>query len=105
MICADAASIRPKLRGWKNCYKCENSHKRKDFEMKKILVVDVPEHITEVSISYSNLLGAKFVGRAKLHSLPQPKHVEAKSLEDASIQMCQDTGWNMCLDAIRNLSE
>lgn len=73
--------------------------------MKKILVVDVPENITEVSISYSNLLGARFVGRAKLHCLPQLKHVEAKSLEDASIQMCQDTGWNMCLDAIRNLSE
>jgi hypothetical protein len=105
IIFANAAIIRPKPRGLKNCFRCENSHKRKDFRMIKILAIDVPDNISEVSISYSNLLGAKFVGRAKLHSLPQPKHVEAKSLEDASIQMCQDTGWNMCLDAIRNLSE
>lgn len=73
--------------------------------MKKIIVLEVPENITEVSISYSNLLGAKFAGRVKLHCLPHPKNVEVQSLEDASIQMCQDTGWNMCLDAIRNLSE
>lgn len=105
IIFAIAAIIRLKPRGCQNCYKCESSHKRKDFQMIKILAIDVPDNISEVSISYSNLLGARFVGRAKLHSLPQPKHVEAKSLEDASIQMCQDTGWNMCLDAIRNLSE
>lgn len=102
---AAVAIIRQQPNGSKKCFKCENSHKRKDFQMIKILAIDVPDNISEVSISYSNLLGAKFVGRAKLHSLPQPKHVEAKSLEDASIQMCQDTGWNMCLDAIRNLSE
>lgn len=105
MICADAAIIRPKLRGLKNCYKCENSHKRKDFEMKKILVVDVPEHITEVSISYSNLLGARFVGRAKLHALPKPKKVDVDNFIDASIQMCQDAGYNKCIDDIANLSE
>lgn len=105
MICADAANIKPKLRGLKNCYKCENSHKRKDFEMKKILVVDVPEHITEVSISYSNLLGARFVGRAKLHALPKPKKVNVDNFIDASIQMCQDAGYNKCIDDITNLSE
>lgn len=105
MICANAATIRPKLRGCQNCYKCENSHKRKDFEMKKILVVDVPEHITEVSISYSNLLGARFVGRAKLHALPKPKKVDVDNFIDASIQMCQDAGYNKCIDDIANLSE
>lgn len=105
MICADAANINPKPRGLKNCYKCENSHKRKDFEMKKILVVDVPEHITEVSISYSNLLGARFVGRAKLHALPKPKKVDVDNFIDASIQMCQDAGYNKCIDDIANLSE
>lgn len=105
MICADAANINPKLRGLKNCYKCENSHKRKDFEMKKILVVDVPEHITEVSISYSNLLGARFEGRAKLHALPKPKKVDVDNFIDASIQMCQDAGYNKCIDDITNLSE
>lgn len=73
--------------------------------MKKILVMDVPDNITEISVSYSNLLGAKFAGRLKLHSLPNPKHTETEDLVDASIQMCQDVGWNMCLDAIRNLSE
>lgn len=73
--------------------------------MKKILVLDVPDNITEVSVSCSNLLGYKFCGRKKLHSLPQPKSVNFDNLTDASIQMCQDTGWNMCLDAIRNLSE
>ncbi len=73
--------------------------------MKKILVLDVPDNITEVSVSCSNLLGYKFCGRKKLHSLPQPKNVDCDNLTDASIQMCQDTGWNMCLDAIRNLSE
>lgn len=72
--------------------------------MKKILLMDVPDHIDMVSVSYASLVGSKTI-RMKLHSLPQPKHVEAKSPEDASIQMCQDTGWNMCLDAIRNLSE
>ena len=72
--------------------------------MKKILVMDVPEHIDRVSVSYASLVGVA-TKHMKLHSLPQPKHGEAMSLEDASIQMCQDTGWNMCLDAIRNLSE
>lgn len=105
MICADAAIIKRQLRGWKNCSDCENSHKRKDFEMKKILVVDVPEHITEVSISYSNLLGARFVGRAKLHALPKPKKVDVDNFIDASIQMCQDAGYNKCIDDIANLSE
>lgn len=105
MIYADAANIKPKLRGLKNCSDCENSHKRKDFEMKKILVVDVPEHITEVSISYSNLLGARFVGRAKLHALPKPKKVDVDNFIDASIQMCQDAGYNKCIDDIANLSE
>lgn len=73
--------------------------------MKKIIVMEVPENINEVSVSYSNLLGTKFAGRVKLHSLPLPKSVDCENLTDASIQMCQDTGWNMCLDAIRNLSE
>lgn len=72
--------------------------------MKKILVMDVPEHIDMVSVSYASLVGGN-TKRMKLHCLPHPKHVEAQSLEDASSQMCQDTGWNMCLDAIRNLSE
>lgn len=105
MIFADVAIIRPKLRGLKNCSECENSHKRKDFEMKKILVVDVPEHITEVSISYSNLLGVRYVGRAKLHALPKPKKVDVDNFIDASIQMCQDAGYNKCIDDITNLSE
>lgn len=72
--------------------------------MKKILVLDVPDHVDKVSVSYTSLVGV-YTNQLKLHSLPQPKHVEAKNLEDASIQMCQDTGWNMCLDAIRNLSK
>lgn len=72
--------------------------------MKKIMVIDVPEHIDKISISYASMVGV-LTKKVRLHSLPQPKHVEAKNLEDASIQMCQDTGWNMCLDAIKNLSE
>lgn len=73
--------------------------------MKKIIVIDVPENITEVSVSYSNLLGARYVGRVKAHALPSPKKVDFDNFIDASIQMCQDTGYNKCLDDIRNLSE
>lgn len=73
--------------------------------MKKIIVIDVPESITEVSVSYSNLLGARYVGRVKAHCLPSPKKVNFDNFIDASIQMCQDTGYNQCLDDIRNLSE
>lgn len=73
--------------------------------MKKIIVIDVPENVTNVSVSYSNLLGARFVGRVKAHALPLPKEVPTDNLIDASIQICQDSGWNACLDAIRNLSE
>lgn len=72
--------------------------------MKKILVIDVPEHIDKVSISYASLVGTR-TAQVKLHSLPQPKKVDCQDLTEANIQMCQDTGWNMCLDAIRNLSE
>lgn len=101
---AAVATTRQQPNDLKKCFKCENSHKRKDIAMKKILVMDVPEHIDKVSVSYASLVGVS-TKQVKLHSLPLPKHVEAKSLEDASIQMCQDTGWNMCLDAIKNLSE
>lgn len=73
--------------------------------MKKIIVIDVPENVTDVSVSYSNLLGARFVGRVKAHALPQPKEIQTENLVEASIQVCQDSGWNACLDAIRNLSE
>lgn len=73
--------------------------------MKKIIVIDVPENVTDVSVSYSNLLGARFVGRVKAHSFPQPKEIKTENLVEASIQVCQDSGWNACLDAIRNLSE
>lgn len=73
--------------------------------MKKILVLDVPENINEVSVSYSNLLGTKFAGRMKLHCLPSPKQIDTDDFVEASIQMCQDSGYNKCLDDIRNLSE
>lgn len=74
------------------------------FSMKKILVIDVPEHIDKISISYASLVGVS-TKQVKLHSLPQPKKTDIEDLTQASIAMCQDTGWNMCLDAIRNLSE
>lgn len=73
--------------------------------MKKIIVIDVPENVTDVSVSYSNLLGARFVGRVKAHAFPKPKDIQTENLVEASIQVCQDSGWNACLDAIRNLSE
>ena len=73
--------------------------------MKKIIVLDLPENVSEVSVSYANLLGARFVGRVKAHSLPQPKDAACESFIDASIQVCQNAGWNSCLDAIKNLSE
>lgn len=72
--------------------------------MKKIIVFEVPDNITEVSIAYSNLLGTRYVGHVKCHPLPQPKDTGSKDLLEESIQMCQNAGWNACIDAIRNLS-
>lgn len=65
--------------------------------MKKILVLDLPENVTEVSVSYSNLLGVKFAGRVKAHCLPSPP----KDLLDT----CIVHGWKACIKAIEKLSD
>ena len=72
--------------------------------MKKIIVVDVPDNITDCSLAYSNLLGVRYVGHVKCHSLPQPKPTGSDDFLQESIQLCQNAGWNACLDAIKNLS-
>ncbi len=76
--------------------------------MKKIIVMELPENVTEVSVSYTNLLGVRFAGRVKAHALPSYKEVPEKSKEDfinATIQTLQDSGFNECLDLIRKMED
>ena len=69
--------------------------------MKAVLVIDVPEDVTEVICAYDDIEGFTHQRFLKIRPLPQKKSQYAN---DYGYNMMAQ-GWNECLDAITGETE